>query len=429
MTTPRPTSVTTTLTSEIIPPGASSDFRLFIIGQGKATSTAPTHYTHDVESLESLLNSGSDLYTAVEDFHSQVDCLIAISTTTGTGHQDYIDILKQARQLDDRPHVIYVPAEICHEGTQIGTFKTTITDTATNIETTGAHKALKKDALLTADGEIIKVTADVSQGTDPIPVTRGAEGTTARSHASGNTLTDMHNPVAAALEEMCEELSSRGAIDSPRTSVDFDVQWGHAGNPSRRVMAFHNYVNSDPPTPFILGGWIRETIYHGFAIGLSRAQIIGVASLEYALSHSHRAGTTTEVSRLVGSFNTTIVRDRGRYSVQGDEFQGYGEDITPERYWHSGITIDKVQELAEKAADDYIGFRNTLDVIDAAAAHVEAALSPMVALKELSELSVTPNIEANTPAARARGEAYLAVEVAVPGIIKHVVLQIALSLV
>lgn len=425
MTTPRPPSVVTNISGDPIPPAISSDARLFMVGSGTAAAPRPQPYSRDLESIEAHLPQGSLMRNAVDAIFRKAEPEIAIATLDPViaGHSTVNSGLDLVRFLERRPTHIYAPG-LTSNGTTVGTLANNINDAATTITLTVAHDGISDGEILQVENELMEVDGDAAQGTD-ITVIRGAEGTAAAAHLAGRTVVDLRNPVVTHLEELCEELECVAISEAPNVDVQHAIAWADAGNVRQNVMGIYNYADGMPPGADWLGTTMRVHSEFGHQRGIEHARVTGVTSLARELSHSPRASVTTDVSRLVGAYMSTLVRRNGLVEIVGHTFKGVSD---ARRLYSNALVVHRVQRLAEIAAEDYIGQVSSDQNMRDLAFHVEQGIRSLVNSREIRFVTVVPHPTLDTPVARANGIANLFARIGLYFPITHVVIDLTLPI-
>ena len=321
-----------------------------------------------------------------------------------------------------------------------------LTAAATAVTVADGSKFAAGDTLVLGDEEM---TVSSIAG-NVLTVVRGANGTTAETHESGDSVeappTDaqvraaLHSVRRAALtptvlyapgltagiggrdtvangvisngntqdkglNELAEELGCRAVADACQTSVADAIAWA-GNNRQANVMGIFNSPDQHQPGGYWLGGALAVTGAQGLSQGIEHAPVTGVTALANALSHSPRAAVMTDVSRLVGAYLSVLVSANGRTEIIGDTFYQSGAAPDSRRYWSVARVLDELERLLSRAGQPFIGRGNTQAARIRIANALERAGRQLVASGDLEDFSVMPDDVRNTSAAEMAGQAF-----------------------
>ena len=430
MTTPRPPSISTTITGDPVTPLHHSDAHVFMVGPpgtgASGTGAAgerPSAYVTGLDALESLIGTDGALHTAVEAVFDRVDTNIAVALTPANPtHAQVVSTLEKVRFLEDAPTHLYAPG-LTVSGDTLGALSADMTDASDSVALAAdAVHMVEVDEYLQIEDEIVRVTAVTDQ--QNFTVDRGQLGTSAAAHVTGVSVLDILNPVCTELESLGEELECLAAADAPTASVELAVEWANAGNVRANVMGVFNRADNDWPGAYWLAAALDVAAEHGRQRGIELARVTGVTNLQYELSYSPRAAVTTDVSRLVGAYLSTLVRRRGQVQIVGDSLKG----VTDARQtWSVAVVIHHARRLAEAAGESFVSDEGDEITITRLASHVEQAVRQLVP-RELRAASVIPHPTLDTQAARDAGDANLQAVFDTKRPIKRIILPISLRI-
>ena len=420
MTTPRPPSIVTTITGEPLTPLHHSDAHIFMVGSPGTGATGtgvagerPSAYVTGLDALESLIGTDGDLHTAVEAVFDRVDTSISVALTPATPtHAQVVSTLEKVRFLEDPPTHLYAPG-LTVLGDTLGALSSDMTDSSDSVALAAdAVHMVEVDEYLQIENEIVRVTAVTDQMN--FTVSRGELDTAAAAHVTGVNVLDIRSPVCTELEQLGEELECLAVADAPSLSVDLAVEWANAGNVRPNVMGVFNRTDNEWPGAAWLAAALNVAAEHGRQRGIELARVTGVTNLQYELSYSPRETVTTDVSRLVGAYLSTLVRRRGHVQIVGDTLKGVSD---ARQRWSVALVVHHAQRLAEQAKEPFIGHGASPSTVTRVASHVERAIRQLTRTapgadgnlrpRELRFASVIPHPVYNTAAARANGQVEL----------------------
>ena len=282
---------------------------------------------------------------------------------------------------------------------------------------------LTSGVIIQVENELMEVRSQ--SGTKAIEVTRGVAGTVAAAHAAGQGVSNMNSPITAELESLAAEFECLAIADAPDGTVGQSVEWADAGNVRPTVMGIDNWVNTFAPGSFWLNAVMRRAAEDGYQRGIDGAPVIGVERLSRSLSHSPRAATATDVSRLVGAYLSVIALNRGQAQIVGDTFKGV-DNAT--RIWSIAAVARRVITTAEIAAEAWQSRAASEDNLEDQAYSVEKSLSLLINNGEIAYAIVTTHPTKNTQAAREAGRSQLFARVGVWHPIKQTIIDLELPI-
>ena len=432
MTTPRPPSIETRIISEPFAPAYHTDDVVYIVGPpgAGATGTAtddPSHAGRTLASLEDFIGTDGIVHDAVDDIADQIDTNIIVALTPAVPtFAEVITALEKAYQAERNPTILYAPG-MTHLGTPLGGgLAAAMDDVTTSLTfTTAPDPALSADLLLQVDNEIMIVDVAGDAGDVIYVVRRGEEGTDAVMHLLAAVVTDLRNPVVTELEELAEALECNAIADAPFASISAAIAWADAGNVKANVMGVFNRINGTRwPGGAWLGGALEVTGENGRQRGIEHARVSGITSLQYNLSHSPRLSVTTDVSRLVGAYLSTLVFRNGHYEIVGDTFKGVAD---ARKHWSTSRVVHHLEHVLEIQGEHYTGQGITRQRLITIAEGLEKAGRILVTNGELAGLSIIPDPVANTPAAREGGFAHFTADATTIVPLDHIRIDLALK--
>ena len=422
MVTPRVPSVVTNIVATPATPSLDSDARIFMVGVGNEATSRPLNYSNDLADLQSSVPSNGILSGQINALLRARRSQIAMALTAGSPTFEQIQAaLIQVRYLDNPPTHIIAPG-LTERGRLVGSLANQHSAGTTTITLNAAHGGFTAGEIFVIEDEILELAADAPAGTT-LTVVRGAEGSTAATHASDTQIFDLRNQVTAVMESLAEEIECVGVADAPNEDVNHAVAWSDAGNTLPNIMGVYNYVNGEPASGHWLAAVIDNADTHGHQRGIEFTRVPGVNTLAQELTYSPRAEVQTDVSRLVGAYLSTLVRRNGNTVIIGDSLRGHTD---ARQVWSINEVVRRVQRIAEIAAETYLGRVSSERNMLALAFHIERAVSILVNDGEIRFVTVTPHPMNDTPAARAAGRAQLQATIGVYHPIDTVVIDLTI---
>ncbi len=430
MTMPRPPSVSSTVTGDPVTPLHHSDAHLFLVGPPGSSASGtgapnerPRGYATGLAALEPFIGTDGPLRTAVESIFDRVDTSIAVALTPANPtHAQVEAALEKVRFLEQEPTHLYAPG-LTVTGSVLGALSSDIAiDASSVVLAADAVHRVEVDEYLQLDDEVVRVTAVTDQHT--FTVERGELGTAAAAHTSGDNVLDIRSPVVTELESLAEELECLAVADAPSGSVDLAVAWAGEGNVRPNVMGVFNRTDNEWPGADWLAAALDVAAVHGRQRGIELARVTGVTNLEHELSYSPRSAASTDVTRLVGAYLSTLVRRHGQVQIVGDSLKGVTD---ARKTWSVALVVHHAQRLAEAAGEAFIADEGNETTITRLASHVERAVRQLVP-RELRYASVLPHPTLDTQHARDAGDAHLQAIFDTVRPIKRIVIPIRLRL-
>ena len=363
---PRPPSVDTFIEAETPAPLPPSEALYYITGPAGAGASGtgaaterPSPVAKSLADLEPFIGTNGPTHTAVEAIFDQVETNVSVALLPpGATQAQMVSTLEKVRFLTDSPTHLYAPGQT-QRGTALGILSSNVAINAAGLElAANAASAVSVNDLLRVGDEIVRVTAAADQHT--FTVERALHGTAAVAHAAGTSVSNMHSPVCAELALLIDELECVAVADAPAISVEAARQWAAAGNVGPDLMGVFNRGDNKWPGGFWLGAVASVAAEKGRAQGIEHARVKGIGTLEHNLSHSPRGTVETDVSNLVGSYLSTLVRRRGHIEIVGHTFAGV-TDVR--RFWSVSLVVQHMRRLAEQTAEPFIGDDTTQDVL------------------------------------------------------------------
>ena len=173
-----------------------------------------------------------------------------------------------------------------------------------------------------------------------------------------------------------------------------------------------------------LGGALEVTGEFGRQRGIEHARVSGITSLQHNLSHSPRLSVTTDVSRIVGAYLSTLVFRNGHYEIVGDTFRGVAD---ARKHWSTSRVVHHLEHVLETAGEHYTGQGITRQRLITIAEGLEKAGRTLVTNGELSALTVIPASDTiNNQAAREGGFAHFTADATTIVPLDHIRIELAL---
>ena len=229
-------------------------------------------------------------------------------------------------------------------------------------------------------------------------------GTAGVTTAASSVITDSTN----GLEALCEELQCVAVADAAYDTVANAVTW--AGNNTKpNVMGAFNRAEVTtgvykPISPYIAGAAEEVATLHGLQRGIQYARIKGIVGLEKQLSHSSRAGVTTDVSQLVGAYLSTGVIRRGVPQIVGDTFNHVADR---RKEWAVARVAHHLEHVTEEEGENYISHSDSVSSLANIANAMQRAANQLVP-NEIQSVTVSPSPDNNATTRAARQALFVA---------------------
>ena len=399
MTTPRVPSSEVRVVPGEAPVGIASNEIVYLVGPTGAgaagqTPTEPTHQLHSIDAFEAIAGTDGLAHDAAAAILDQARASIVYMPVVANATPAQVSAaLEQVRRVEPAPTKLYAPGQTLH-GAQAGTLKAQLAANGTEFDFAVTPDPLLPDGtVLVIEDEYVRI--DSFDGADTYTITRAHAGTTAAGHAAGTTVYNLASPVAAELEQLCEELECLAIADGPDTVAEYAVWSNEALNTKPNVLGAYNQVDGKQPGGYILGAAIAHAARYKLARGISFAPVRGVSTLAHRLSYSARAGVDSDLQRVVGAYGSAITRRNGAAVIVGDTFRGVDD---ARRIWSVSQTIHALSRLLDTVQDQYVGDDGEPVTLGRIANQLQRQGRRFVSDRNLQALTVVPHPTKNTAA-------------------------------